>query len=375
MSAIYIHIPFCKQKCIYCNFYSVRTDSETLKLYVDGLLKEIELRKNYLFDKQIETIYFGGGTPSLLDPVQINQILNKIAVHFDISFVDEITMEANPDCLSVDYLKQLKENTPINRLSIGVQSFFDDDLRFLNRKHSAEQSIQSIKTAQDIGFHNLSIDLIYGLPSLSCEKWTENLHKCFNLNIPHISAYALTVEPNTALDTQIRKGKTPELDEEQMVKHFHILTSLMETNGYEQYEISNFAKQGMYSKHNSSYWNRTPYLGLGASAHSFDGHSRQWNVADVHSYLNSLQNNALAFEREELSFQDNLNEYLMTGLRTSSGINKAFLDTHFEEAVPLLKQNIDKYIQRKLIVEDEHAYKLTLEGKLFADRIAGELFV
>ncbi|HEX8279323.1 MAG TPA: radical SAM family heme chaperone HemW, partial [Segetibacter sp.] len=275
MAGIYIHIPFCRKACHYCNFH-FSTSQELQKDFVEALIKEIELQKNYL-KESISTIYFGGGTPSLLPGADIQRIIGKLSNTFEIEQEVEITLEANPDDINTPKLKEWK-SFGINRLSIGVQSFFEDDLRWMNRAHDAEQAIHCIYLAQQEGFNNLTIDLIYGTPTLSDDHWIKNIKKAIEANIPHLSCYALTVESKTALERLIAQNKLEDVDPDKQARHFEILTGIMEEEGYEHYEISNFARPGFRSKHNSSYWKGTPYLGLGPSAHSFNGNSRQWNI-------------------------------------------------------------------------------------------------
>ena len=318
MPGIYLHIPFCKQKCHYCNFYSLAS-LKYRDVFVDALLKEMHLRRDYLHDKQISTVYFGGGTPSLLHPGEINRIIRQIEELFDLDSHAEITLEANPDDLSTEYLKALKTDTAVNRLSMGVQSFFDNDLRYLHRVHDGNLARKAIEMAKQIGFENMTIDLIYGIPTLTDAKWEKNLEIFFDYNIPHLSSYALTVEPKTALWVLIERQKLKNTDEDQSVRHFEILLEQTRQHGFEQYEISNFALPGFYAKHNSTYWLGGHYLGLGPSAHSFNGLSRQWNVKNMKQYieLNSIEN--IVLEKEVLTEGQRYNEYVMTSLRTSWG--------------------------------------------------------
>ena len=280
MAGIYIHIPFCKQKCHYCNFYTVISQKHRDQ-FVPAILKELDERKDYLEDKTIQTVYFGGGTPSVLDVQEISQIIDRIDRLFELKKDAEITLEANPDDLTAEKLLAWKNETPVNRLSMGVQSFSDADLHYLNRVHTARESIQSIETAIASGFNNITIDLIYGIPTLTNEQWRKNLDTFFSFGLPHLSSYALTVEPKTVLNTLIAKNKMQSVNEEQMVQHFEILLEKTGQHHFTHYEISNFAKEGFYSKHNSIYWLGGHYLGIGPSAHSFNGVSRQWNVANM----------------------------------------------------------------------------------------------
>ena len=288
MAGIYLHIPFCKQACSYCNFH-FSTVLKTREAVLHSMLLEIEYQKHFFGQNTvIETIYFGGGTPSILSIRELKLILKKIEEYFPIAEQPEITLEANPDDLSLEYLTALKNETSINRFSIGIQSFWDADLRYMNRAHNATQAEECIKRAQDIGFENLSVDLIYGTPTLSNEQWQKNLHTIFNLKIPHISCYALTIEEKTALASSIKKRKIIPPKDEQMVAHFSILTQEMNAQEYIQYEISNFCKNPYFAKHNTNYWKEIPYLGIGASAHSFDGKNRYWNISNNALYVQKI---------------------------------------------------------------------------------------
>lgn len=374
MAGIYIHIPFCKKKCNYCNFYSVAS-SRQVEDFEIALLKEIELRKNYLDGEQIETIYFGGGTPSLLTYDALMNIFEKLQQTFIISPNAEITLEANPDNLDNKKLKELR-SSPVNRISIGIQSFFDDDLIYLNRIHASAQAEASVKRSQDAGFENISIDLIYGIPTLTNEKWNENLTISFGLDVTHISAYGLTIEPKTALEILIRKGKTKPVDEEQSIQQYKILMKEMKENNFIHYEISNFCKEGFISKHNSNYWKGLKYLGLGPSAHSYDRVSRQWNASDLLAYLSDIANGKISGEKEILSETDKFNEYIMTSLRTMWGCDLNFLEKTFGNDLrnQVLKR-AEKYLENEEMTNNDNILQLTDKGKLFADGIAAELFI
>ena len=374
MSGIYIHIPFCKQKCHYCNFFSVASNKYRT-VFVDALLKEISRGKNYLDNKTIHTIYFGGGTPSMLTTKEINQILNQIYLLFTVSKDAEITLEANPDDLNESKLKSLKNETAINRLSMGVQSFFDDDLTYLNRVHNGNQAREAIELALKNQFDNLTIDLIYGIPTLTEEKWRKNLEIFLSYNLPHLSAYSLTIEPKTALRTLIRKKKIQPVDEESAIQHFRILLDETARNNYIHYEISNFARPGHYSKHNSIYWLGGHYLGLGPSAHSFNGVSRQWNVSGMKQYIEADTIEKTTFEKEILSTVQQYDEYVMTSLRTSWGCDSEHIlnvfgqkySSHFENGV-------QQFLADGKLEKRGNIYILTNMGKLFADGIAASLF-
>ncbi len=374
MAGIYIHIPFCHQKCHYCNFYSVAS-KKNKAVFVTALLKEIELQKVYLEGEMISTVYFGGGTPSQLDTSEIQQIIQQLYVHFHIDNHAEITLEANPDDLIEDKLQELS-NTSINRLSIGIQSFHDADLTYLNRIHSAEQAKDAIKNAQKYGFSNLSIDLIYGIPTLSNEAWIENIETAIKLNIPHISAYCLTVESATALEVLIKKGKMPAVDEEKASQQFEILMDILQKNNYIHYEISNFCKEGFVSQHNSNYWKQKKYLGLGPSAHSYNLISRQWNVADIMKYILSVEKRIVPYESEVLSIAQQYDEYILTGLRTIWGVDEVeILNKYGSDIHHYFKKQIVNFIQKGWVSRKGNVYLLTTTGKYFADGIASELFM
>ncbi|MDB5193501.1 MAG: hemW [Segetibacter sp.] len=372
MAGIYIHIPFCRKACHYCNFH-FSTSTALQGEFVNALLHEIELRGDYL-QECIETIYFGGGTPSILASVDLERILYKIKAVFEVEANAEITLEANPDDITAEKLEQWKA-IGINRLSIGIQSFFEEDLKWMNRAHNAEQAITCIVLAQAHGFFNLTIDLIYGTPSLTDEKWRQNVVTAVSLNIPHLSCYALTVEPKTALQKLIEQKKLENVDQEKQAKHFELLMQWTNEAGFEHYEISNFAKPGFRSRHNSSYWRGNPYLGLGPSAHSFNGESRQWNIANNALYIKSIGNNTVPCEVETLTVKERLNEYLMTGLRTIEGVELARIEKDFGEDVykRLLENASGKIENGFLAVADGHL-RTTTEGKLLVDGIASDLF-
>ena len=375
MAGIYIHIPFCKHKCNYCNFFSVASVKHR-DVFVDALLREMEMRKDYLKEEVVNTIYFGGGTPSLLTVDEINTILAKANKLFNTDAGLEITLEANPDDLSLDKTVDLKRYTPVNRFSIGVQSFFDDDLYYLDRQHTGAQARQAIENVQKAGFKNMTLDLIYGIPGLTLEKWNKNLDLFFEYNIPHLSSYSLTVEPKTTLQYQINKQKRAEVDEELSIRHFEILQQRIKENNFIHYEISNFAKEGFYSKHNSIYWLGDHYLGLGPSAHSFNGHSRQWNVAAIKKYIDADIVDRIVAEKEILTTQQLFNEYVMTSLRTSWGcdlehINNVFGDSYSD----YFTKSIKSFINEKKVTQNGSRFVLSKTGKLFADGIAADLFV
>jgi len=374
MAGIYIHIPFCKHKCNYCNFFSVAS-VKYRGVFVDALLKEMKMRSDYLKGEIVNTIYFGGGTPSLLSVDEINTILKQADELFDLSPNLEITLEANPDDLDGDKTAELKQHTSINRFSIGIQSFFDDDLKYLDRVHNGKEARRAIENVQKAGFKNITIDLIYGIPGLSIEKWNQNLDLFFNYNIPHLSSYSLTVEPKTALQHQIDKQKRAEVDEELSIRHFEILQQRIKENNFTHYEISNFAKEGYYSKHNSIYWLGDHYLGLGPSAHSFNGESRQWNVASVKKYIDADMVDKIVDEKEILTNNQLFNEYIMTSLRTSWGCDLEHIQNVFGDSfAQYFLNNIKPFIQEQKVVQTGNQFILSEKGKLFADGIAAECF-
>lgn len=373
MAGIYIHIPFCRQACNYCNFH-FSTSLTWKNDFVKALLKEIPLRSDYLGGETVNTIYFGGGTPSLLPASDLSEILATIYRHFPVGDDPEITLEANPDDMERESIKSWKR-IGINRLSIGIQSFFGEDLRWMNRAHDEHQAFNAILEAQTGGFDNISIDLIFGLPTLSDERWEQNIEKAVSLGIPHLSCYALTVEPKTPLQKKIREGKMANVIPEDQARQFLSGIELLESAGYEQYEISNFAQPGRRSRHNSAYWQSEKYLGLGPSAHSFDGEARQWNLANNKQYIDALLNGKPCFEKELLNPTDKLNEYIMTSLRTIEGLDLARVHQEFgTDAMKRIEEQVKIYIQSDQMRKEQDRLVLTRSGKLFADGIAAALF-
>ncbi len=372
MAGIYIHIPFCKKACHYCNFHF----STSLKLkndFLKALLNETDLRVSYLNGESVSTIYFGGGTPSLLNQEETKTIIDTVKELFNVVPQAEITLEANPDDINEEKLIAWKK-AGVNRLSIGVQSFFEDDLQWMNRAHTADQSINNLLLAKN-HFENITIDLIYGMQTLTDDKWKQNVEQAIQLKIPHLSCYALTVEPKTALHTLINQHKIPDIDTNDQARQFLLLMEWMAGAGYDHYEISNFALPGKKSLHNSSYWQGANYLGLGPSAHSYNGNSRQWNIANNALYIQSLQNNQLNFEKEELTQTQQLNEYIMTSLRTSEGLDTNYITKQFSKEESFrIQQSSDKLIKQELLQKKESNLILTRQGKLFADGIAAGLF-
>ncbi|RXK60059.1 radical SAM family heme chaperone HemW [Lacibacter luteus] len=375
MAGIYIHIPFCRQACNYCNFH-FSTSLHYKNDFVAALLKEIQLQSaaNYLQSQQIETIYFGGGTPSLLTIEELQQIIQTLQQQYIISADAEITLEANPDDVTDEKLTGWR-SLGINRLSIGIQSLFEEDLQWMNRAHTAEEAKQVISKARAAGFDSFTVDLIYGTPGLTDEKWLSNINWVLQQNITHLSCYALTVEEKTPLDKLIRQHKKADVDAEQQSRQFIILMNELQKAGFEHYEISNFAKPGYRSKHNSSYWKGVHYLGLGPSAHSFNGISRQWNIANNQQYIQALQQNIIPFEKEELTAAQQLNEYIMTSLRLLEGCSIDAIAGQFSiEKALQLKNEAAVFINRKQMLLQNNHLVLTQEGKLFADSIAADLF-
>ena len=372
---IYFHIPFCKQACHYCDFHfstSLQYKDELLQ----ALQQEIKLRADELTDKTIPSIYFGGGTPSLLTADEIQQLIGEVAAHFEIAADAEITLEANPDDLDKAKVQALR-HTPINRFSIGIQSFYDEDLRWMNRAHQAAEGEDAIKRVQDAGFENITADLIYGYPLLTDAKWKSNMEKLIALAIPHISSYAMTVEQKTALAHFIRNGKTAPMQETQSAEQMQMMIETLTTHGFEHYEISNFAKNGQYAKHNTSYWQGKHYLGIGPSAHSFNGHSRSWNIANNARYIEGITARKPHYEAEQLTDEDRFNEYIMTALRTMWGIDLEKITTDFgTDYRKHLLTNVQPFIDRQEVEPRADRYLiLSSKGKLLADYIASELFL
>lgn len=375
MAGIYIHIPYCKKACHYCNFH-FSTNSKNRQDFVSALLKEIVLQKNYLQGEPIQSIYFGGGTPSLLLAKEMEQIITSLYQNFIVETGSEFTLEANPDDINLEKLLQWK-TLGINRFSLGTQSFFEEDLKWMNRAHSAQEAIQSIDLIQQAGFQNINIDLIYGYPLLSDEKWQKNLETFLQLNIPHLSSYCLTVEPKTALQKMLAAKKTDPINEEQTSNHFQQLMQFAATHGYEHYEISNFAKNQQYAKHNTAYWQGKKYLGLGPSAHSYNLYSRQWNVANNATYIKSLlQKSLLPFEVEILSEANQFNEYLMTSLRTKWGINKQHIRQQFAMVdYTNFEKNLKPHLENQTLIQEGDTITLSRQGKMIADAIISDLML
>ncbi|WNM19929.1 radical SAM family heme chaperone HemW [Flavobacterium capsici] len=373
MSGIYIHIPFCKQACHYCDFH-FSTSLKKKDEMITALANEIQLRKSEFSDDVVETIYFGGGTPSILQISDLQFLIDEVFKHYKVVENPEITIEANPDDLSKERIIEFA-NSRINRLSIGIQSFFEEDLKLMNRAHNAIESKECLEFATKY-FDNISIDMIYGMPNMSKEKWLQNIETALSFNIPHISSYALTVEPKTALHKFIKQGIIPQLDDELAQEHFHLLVDKLEENGFIHYELSNFGKENYFSKNNSSYWLGKKYIGIGPSAHSYDGVTRSWNISNNSIYINSLKENKLPSETEMLSKTDRYNEYVMTGLRTVWGISLDRVEKEFGKTyLDYLNQQAEKYIEDHLLFVDENILRTTKSGKFLSDGIASDLFL
>ncbi len=372
MAGLYLHIPFCKQACHYCDFH-FSTSRKNQGAMVTALAREMVLRRDELAQETIETIYFGGGTPSVLSTDEIRYLLDSVYKNFTVSQDPEITLEANPDDLSIDRIRELRQ-TRINRLSIGIQSFFDDDLKSMNRAHNASQAKESLAEAVR-HFDNISIDLIYGMPGMSDQKWRQNIEIALSFDIPHISSYALTVEPRTALHKMVRAGQVASPSDEMAAAHFQILVETLSHNGFIHYELSNFGKPGYFSRNNSAYWLRKSYLGIGPSAHSYDGVSRSWNAASNSLYLKAISRDELPREMEILTATDRYNEAVMTGLRTMWGVSPDQIEADFgsQYAQHLLREST-KMIADGLLVIDNQALKTTAKGKFLADGLASDLF-
>lgn len=373
MSGLYIHIPFCKQKCSYCDFhFSTRFESYRKEM-IAALCNEMKLRRNELKEQELNSVYFGGGTPSLLTANEIQQIMSTVRELFSLSELAEVTLEANPDDISVSTLKSWKD-AGFNRLSIGLQSFKDEDLKWMNRAHTKMEAEAAVGRAKNAGFDRLSVDLIYGLPNLSNEEWKEHLKKVIAMEVDHISAYCLTVEKKTALSKWVSEGRIVPASEDQQSEQFLLLVDILAQNGYEQYEISNFAKEGRYAIHNTAYWQGKSYLGIGPSAHSFDGAKRRWNVSNNTVYLKNLGVNDSWFEEELLTSRERWNELILTGLRTKFGVNLSDL-TAIEPLNFTFQKKLNEFVESDLVLVNEEIVTLTPEGRLQADHIASELFI
>lgn len=373
MSGIYIHIPFCKQACYYCDFH-FSTSLKKKDDLINALIKELELRNTEFKNTTVETIYFGGGTPSLLTNTELQSIINSIYKNYEVSDNPEITLEANPDDLSKDRIITLSKS-PINRLSIGIQSFFETDLKLMNRAHNANEAKACLEEATK-HFNNISLDLIYGIPGASNAQWLQNIEMALSYNIPHISSYALTVEPKTALAAFIKKGIINNVDDTQAHEQFHLLKDTLEDQGFIHYELSNFGKDGFFSKNNSAYWQGKSYLGIGPSAHSFNGKQRGWNVRNNSKYIEAIEQNKLPIEIETLTLTDQYNEYIMTGLRTIWGVSITKVETDFGTVFKdYLIEHTKVLINQHLLYIDNEHIRVTKKGQFLSDGIASKLFI
>ncbi|WDO14139.1 radical SAM family heme chaperone HemW [Flavobacterium sp. WW92] len=373
MSGIYIHIPFCKQACHYCDFH-FSTSMKKKDEMVLALAKEMRLRKSEFENETVETIYFGGGTPSVLSISELRFLIDAVYENFNVAENPEITLEANPDDLSEDQIIEFSKNR-INRLSIGIQSFFEEDLKMMNRAHNAEEAKKSLEIATRY-FDNISIDLIYGIPGMTNEMWKQNIETALRYSVPHISSYALTVEPKTALKKLIQTGKISEPKDDVAQEHFMILVDTLQENGFIHYELSNFGKENYFSKNNSAYWLGKKYIGIGPSAHSYDGISRSWNMANNALYLKEIEANNLPNEIEILSQTDRYNEYIMTGLRTIWGVSLDRIEKEFGESkLHYLQKQSEKFLSDGLLSIENKILKTTPKGKFLADGIASDLFL
>ena len=372
MAGIYVHIPFCRRKCYYCDFYKT-VNTSLIPKFISALQGEVMQRKNYLDNESVETIYFGGGTPSVLNESELTEILVFLHQHFNVSPTVEITFEANPDDLSVEYLNEIYR-AGVRRLSIGIQSFQNEVLKKMNRRHDANQAVEAVENAAKTGFTDISVDLIYGLPGLTREQWKADLTQVFQLPVQHLSAYHLTYHEGTPFYTWLKKGTLKALKESESILQFQILIQMAKDNGFEQYEISNFAKDLKYSKHNSSYWKGIKYLGLGPSAHSFNGVSRSWNGSHIESYIKAVEAGIPYSEEEILTENNKYNEYVLTRIRTIWGVSGEDLKTVFGSAKEIyFQQNIGKYIASGLVKQQSGIYTLTEKGMFVSDEIMTNL--
>jgi oxygen-independent coproporphyrinogen-3 oxidase len=374
MAGVYIHIPFCKKLCFYCDFYHVITP-ENNSSYINALLSEISLRREYLGNEAVSTIYIGGGTPSVFSVKELETILNELHKLLRVEQDCEITIELNPDDVSPAYLAGLRNNG-INRISLGIQSWRDSDLKMLNRRHDSAQAGIALKNAFKAGFDNVTIDLIYGIPGMSSSEWAANLDYSFTFDIKHLSAYHLTIEPGTVFGKMLQKGLIEEIEEEESTSLFNILIEKAEKAGFVHYEISNFGKPGYFSIHNSNYWKQVNYIGLGPSAHSFNGYSRQWNISDVKGYVKAINTGKAFYEREELDTKAKFNEYIMTSLRTMWGIDLEYVEKAFEkEGYDYVINLSGKFIDYGLMKKEKKSLVLSNQGKMISDNIISEFMM
>lgn len=374
MAGIYLHIPYCRQLCYYCDFYRVVSHGDN-SLFIEALKKEMTLRKNYLAGSNVSTIYFGGGTPSVLNAEETESVLDHIRNLFRVDSEAEITFEVNPDDVSLKYMKDL-HMAGVNRISIGIQSLRDEDLKLMNRRHTAAQAREAIDNILKSGFDNVSADLIYGIPGMGPDNWAANIEETLSFDIRHLSAYHLTIEPGTLFYQMKEKGQLKEVDEDESTLEFNLLLEKTGKAGFINYEISNFGKPGYFSIHNTNYWKQVPYLGLGPSAHSFNGYSRQWNISDVKKYINAVNSGRLIFEKEELDIRTKFNEYVMTSLRTMWGIDLLYVEKIFEkEGYDYVVNLSGKFINYGLMRQDDNNLFLTNQGKMISDNIISEFIM
>ncbi|MDD2552394.1 MAG: radical SAM family heme chaperone HemW [Dysgonamonadaceae bacterium] len=374
MAGIYIHIPFCKSRCIYCDYFTSINEVK-MDVFVRALGKEIVDRKNELATEQVKTIYFGGGTPSRLNKRHFEHIFDSIYFHYAVSANAEITIETNPDDMSKEYVDMLR-TLPFNRISIGIQSFDDTELKFLSRRHDSKTAIQAVKYCQEKGFDNINIDLMYGLPKQTLEIWRKNLEQACELEIQHISAYHLIYEDKTRLYTLLLAGKVSPVDEESSIEMFELLINKLSKDGFEHYEVSNFAKDGLYSQHNSSYWKGEKYIGLGAAAHSFDGEHRWWNVSSLSKYIEGINSGNPVIEKEDIDASKQYNEFLITGLRTMWGINLEELKNRFgDEKLDYFFKNAQKYFDLNYLIRKDNTITLSHKGIFISDGIISDLMI
>ena len=374
MAGIYIHIPFCKKICSYCDFYHVMAQSDN-KQYINALNHEARLRRNYLGAQSVSTIYIGGGTPSVLQADEIKSILDNIVENFKIDKNPEVTIEVNPDDISDEFLEGLKK-TMVNRISVGIQSWRDQDLSLMNRRHTASAAAMALEKIFNAAYENVTIDLMYGIPGMKTADWASNLDISFSYGIKHLSAYHLTIEEGTMLNRMKQKGMLTEIDEDESTAQFQLLIEKAEAAGFIQYEISNFSLPGFLSIHNSNYWKQVSYLGLGPSAHSFNGYSRQWNIRDVNKYIKAIESDSLLFDKEELDRKTRFNEYIMTSLRTMWGINLDYVEDVFDkEGYDYIRNLSGKFIDYGLMRQEKQTLVLTNQGKMISDNIISELML
>jgi len=373
VSGIYIHIPFCKKACHYCNFH-FSTNQNSKSAFIKAVCKELMLRKSEYASEEIQSIYFGGGTPTVLEVSELDAILQTVYEHYNVSDTPEITLEANPDDLGTEKIKALSQ-TKINRLSIGIQSFHESDLTAMNRAHNADEAKKCLEIATTY-FDNITIDLMFGMPTMSVAQWRQNLQTAFGFGIKHLSCYALTVEPKTALEHFINKGSHPPMDDELAAKHFEVLLQETATQGLTHYETCSFGHLDYFSRHNTSYWLGKTYMGVGPSAHSFDGVQRSWNVSNNSKYIKSLEADLRPYESEVLSVENRFNEYIMTGLRTIWGVSLEKIETDFGVKIKTqLLENSKKFRASKTLILEENHLKITRTGKFLSDGIASDLFL